>query len=206
MDEIAITINSYDQIASEYCQHTYREEIRVFERTLLDKFLEYITVKNPLILDIGCGDGRDSKYLLQKGARVFSADLSQAMLEQAQRNVPDGIHLLMDARNIQLENEFLDGIWASGMIYHFPKNEVDTVFTEFHRVLKPIGVFGFNFKIGVGEGMEDNPRSYPGTPRYFAYYTLKEIREYLTLFKVLEEFPFPMEIFSDTLVQLYLSR
>lgn len=62
------TIKSYDAIAERYCEKTMIFEIREFEQRLLDRFLAMIDAERPQVLDIGCGDGRDTAYLQEKGA------------------------------------------------------------------------------------------------------------------------------------------
>lgn len=206
-DEVRTTIESYDRIASKYCQHTLRDEFRRVEEEFLDCFLAHIAREAPLIADVGCGDGRDSGYLIGRGARVLLVDLSREMLAVAATKVPPGTHLNMDVRSLALLDGYLDGLWASGILYHLPKRELPTALAEMHRVIKPGGVFSFNFKTGEGEGMEDNPRSYPGAPRYYAYYGPEEMKGLLAgLFEVIEEEFYPVKIFGDTILQLWCRR
>jgi SAM-dependent methyltransferase len=206
-DEVRTTIQSYDRIASKYCQHTLRDEFRRVEEEFLDRFMGHIAHEAPLIADIGCGDGRDSGHLIKKGARVLLVDLSRGMLAEAARLVPDGVHLNMDVRNLALLDGYLRGLWASGVLYHLPKRELPAALAEIHRVLAPGGIFSFNFKTGEGEGMEENPRSYPGAPRYYAYYSAPEMKELLSgLFEVIEEELYPVKAFGDAILQLWCRR
>jgi len=206
-DEVRTTIESYDRIASEYCRHTLRDEFRRVEEEFLDRFLAHIAGNAPLIADVGCGDGRDSGYLIGRGARVLLADLSKAMLAVAARQVPSGTHLNMDVRHLALLDGYLDGLWASGILYHLPKRELRAALAEIHRVITPGGVFSFNFKTGEGEGMEENPRSYPGAPRYYAYYGAGEMRSLLAgLFDIIDEEYYPVKAFGDTILQLWCRK
>ncbi len=206
-EEIRITIESYDKIAADYCKHTLRNEFRRVEEEFLDRFNAHIGRVTPLIADVGCGDGRDSEYLIRKGARVLLVDLSAAMLAVAAKQVPAGVHLKMDVRSLALPDNHLDGLWASGILYHLPKRYLPGALQEIHRVLKPGGIFSFNFKTGDGEGMEENPRSYPGAPRYYAYYGAGEMKDLLSnLFEVIEEELYPMQAFGDTILQLWCGK
>jgi len=79
--------------------------------------------------------------------------------------------------------------------------------SEIHRVIAPGGVFSFNFKTGEGEGMEENPRSYPGAPRYYAYYGAAEMKNLLSgLFDVIDEEYYPVKAFGDTILQVWCRR
>ena len=206
-DEIRTTIESYDKIAAAYCAHTLRDEFRRVEEGFLDRFLGHIGAPAPLLADVGCGDGRDSDYLLNRGARVLLVDLSKEMLAVAARQVPSGVHLNMDVRQMSLLDAYLDGLWASGVLYHLPKCELGAALAEIRRVVAPGGVFAFNFKTGEGEGMEENPRSYPGAPRYYAYYDPGEMKRLISgLFEVIEEDFYPVKAFGDTILQMWCRR
>ena len=206
-DEVRTTIRSYDAIAGEYCRHTLRDEFRRVEEGFLDRFMTHIGRPGPLVADVGCGDGRDAGYLITRGARVLLVDLSRGMLAEAARQVPLGIHLNMDVRNLALLDGYLDGLWASGVLYHLPKRDLQAALAEIRRVISPGGVFSFNFKTGEGEGMEKNPRSYPGSPRYYAYYTPAEMKDLVSgRFEIIEDELYPVKAFGDTILQLWCRR
>jgi SAM-dependent methyltransferase len=206
-DPVKTTIRSYDKIAEKYCRHTLRDEFRRVEEDFLDRFLAHIGKRAPVIADIGCGDGRDAGYLIGKGATVMLVDLSTGMLAEAVKNVPAGIHLKMDLRALGIVRDCLDGLWASGVLYHLPKSELPAALIELQRVVRPGGLFSFNFKTGTSEGMEKSPRSYPGAPRYYAYYRPGEMRELLSgLFDIVEEEMYPVKAFGDELLQFWCRK
>ena len=120
------------------------------------------------------------------------------MLKEATKLYPKGDFRNMDMRVLLFEDSIFDGIWASGSIYHVPKYEAKQVIKEFRRVLKDNGVLALNFKLGEGEGMEANPKSYGGSPRYFAYYSKQEMKYILREigFDELESCLYPEEIFE----------
>ncbi len=126
-DEIAITIDTYDGIAEDYCRHTRKEakqepRVREATREYMDYFLALNSKSDPIIADIGCGDGRDSKYMIDKGYRVLSIDASIGMLRQAKGKVEDS--LMMDIRDIGLADMSVDGVWLCGALWHLPKKEL----------------------------------------------------------------------------------
>ena len=111
----------------------------------------------------------------------------------------------MDMRKLIFDDDSFDGIWSSGSIYHVRKHDVARVVQEFERVLKIDGVVALNFKLGKGEKLENNPKSYGGSPRYFAYYTEKEITGIFSRFgfRELASCVFPEEIFGDKIRQMW---
>ncbi|MFX0138668.1 MAG: hypothetical protein ACFFDN_33810, partial [Candidatus Hodarchaeota archaeon] len=54
-------------------------------------------------------------------------------------------------------------------------------------------------------GLEENPKSYPGSPRYFAYYSKEEMVKTFNKFgfEELESTNFPEEIFGDRIQQMW---
>ena len=202
------TRSTYDQIAHGYSAKIDKlisdSWVGEFERQLLDRFLETIAVSSPNVLDIGCGNGKDTSYLGEQGAAPLGIDISSGMLEAARKHVAEGILLQMDMRALGFSDELFDGVWANGCIYHVPKTDFVQVLKEILRVLKPKGVFSFTAKAGAGEKLEDSPRSYGGGPRFYAYYSIREIRGYLGRagFEVLETAEYPQRIFGERLLHI----
>jgi hypothetical protein len=55
--------------------------------------------------------------------------------------------------------------------------------------------------------MKKNPRSYPGGPRYYAYYGAGEMKGLLSgLFDVIDEEYYPVKAFGDTILQVWCRR
>ena len=52
------------------------------------KLLEPIRERRGLVLEIGCGSGLLTKYLVDAGHRVLATDASRAMIELACSNIP----------------------------------------------------------------------------------------------------------------------
>lgn len=202
------TIETYDKIASHYCKKTRQPKFLKWEETYTQTLLSYISEPTPLILDVGCGDGRHCCLIEKQGGKAVGIDLSEGMLKEAQCYYPNGDFRQMDMRNLLFDDTTFDGIWSSGSIYHVPKSEVRIVVKEFQRVLKPNGVVGINFKLGTGEGLEENPKSCSSSPRYFAYYTKQEMKDIFAVynFEELESCRYPEEIFGDTIQQMWFKK
>ncbi len=211
-DVVSITRDTYDLIATSYSDMTSglvsETWVGDYEKQLLDRFLQLIEALDPKILDVGCGNGKDTAYLMVKGATVVGIDYSSNMLQEAKRHVQDGVFHLMDMRNLGFPNNTFDGVWANGCIYHVPKVELSQVLKEVIRVLKPLGIFSFNAKAGTGEGLEDNPKSFAGGPRFYAYYTISETKECLQKagFEVVEAINYPQKILNEKIFHIWARK
>ena len=114
-----------------------------------------------LILDFGCGSGRDTKAFLDAGFRVEATDGSAELCAQA--SAYTGIPVRCELFGELDACEKYDGIWACASILHLPKTELAEVLGKIERALKPGGVLYTSFKYGEYEGMRNG--------RYFTCFT-----------------------------------
>ncbi|MFH1382289.1 MAG: class I SAM-dependent methyltransferase [Chloroflexota bacterium] len=205
MDAVRQTIQTYDKIASDYCTKTRQSQFLDWEEGYIKELLSFIIEPSPLVLDVGCGDGRHSRLIEKNGGKAIGIDLSRGMLEEAKHFYPHGDFREMDMRQLHFTDNFFDGIWASGSIYHVTKSDIKKVIKEFNRVIRRDGVVAVSFKLGHGEGSETDHKSYAGYPRYFAYYTVEEMRDLFDGFGFdqLESCNYPEAIYGDNNQQMW---
>lgn len=168
-----ITIESYDKTVDEYIDkvdrlHPHKES---------KKFLSLLK-KNSLILDLGCGPGRDAKIFADKGFKVIGVDLSNKMLEAAERRVKNTEFKLMDTMKLDFKDSLFDAIWASGIFVHIPKKEMPNAMKEPYRVLKKDGILYLSVKEGKGEILEPDNR-YGGVKKFWSFFEKGEIEDIL---------------------------
>jgi ubiquinone/menaquinone biosynthesis C-methylase UbiE len=174
-DPVEPTIKSYDEAAEEYSRFHFSES---FENRL-DNFINLLPGKG-LVLDVGCGCGRDTKYLSDRGIYTIGIDLSLGMIIQARKYVPNTRFLQMDMRKLEFEEFSFDGILAMASILHIPKVQMPDLLTEFRRVLKGNGLLYIVVMIGSGEKYVERSAAVPGMgPRFFAFYYKRELMNIL---------------------------
>jgi len=97
-------------------------------------------------LDIGCGEGHNTRLLAQRGAGVTALDISTAFIERAvetERNEPAGIrYLRASATELPFPAARFDFVTAFMSIMDV--SQADVAIREIHRVLKPAGLFQFS--------------------------------------------------------------
>lgn len=100
--------------------------------------------RHGVILDLGCGEGRNSLYLSQVGYSIIGIDLSFKATRVMKNNFFEeelkGLILGGDARALPLASESLDGILAHHLFDHLNSQSFKTAVDEAFRVLKPGGV------------------------------------------------------------------
>ncbi len=105
----------------------------------------------PDVLDAGCGTGRMSRYLTDRGCQVRGIDLSAGMIRMARRDHPDIPTDVGTITELPFEDGSFDGLFYWYSIIHLPDAAVPKVFEEARRVLRPGGQLLVAFQIGAGE-------------------------------------------------------
>lgn len=93
------------------------------------------------VLDIGCGYGRTTLPLWNRGFRVFAVDVVPRMIEEARRGHPEVEWALMSATDLGLRDASVDYAFfsANGIDCIYPLARRQQALTEIHRVLRPGG-------------------------------------------------------------------
>jgi len=66
-------------------------------------------------------------------------DFSEAQIELAKKNVPNATFLCQDMTKLSFAEKSFDGITSYYAIIHIPREEHQSLLTNFHRMLKPGG-------------------------------------------------------------------
>lgn len=144
-DNVASTLAYYNEKSDLFTGTTVDLEFSDIQ----DSFLKYLE-PGSLILDFGCGSGRDSKYFISKGFKVEASDGSDEMVRIASETA--GIPVKKMLFNELDEEEKYDGIFACASILHVPYSELADIFTRIKRAVKKNGVVYVSFKYGEFEG------------------------------------------------------
>ena len=91
-------------------------------------------------LDLGCGTGRLTRALGQRG-KTIGMDASSAMLANAQANNPSGF-VQGDTFTLPFADASFDAVAALRVVFHFAN--VDALMREVARVVEPRGVLVFD--------------------------------------------------------------
>ncbi|WP_087000051.1 class I SAM-dependent methyltransferase [Rhizobium sullae] len=160
-----MTSSFYDENAEIYASRN-----RKLPTARLDVFLSALP-SGAAILELGCGGGQDSAYMLSKGFDVTPTDGSAELAKQAENLIGRPVQV-MRFEELQSENEF-DGIWAEASLLHVPRADLPGVLACIRRALKDGGALHASFKAGTAEGHD-------GFGRYYNYLSAAWLSELLT--------------------------
>jgi len=138
----------YNKKATEYTKSTLYVDFTEIQ----EWFTSYLD-KGSLILDFGCGSGRDSLAFLKMGYKVEPMDGSPIFCSIAE-NVT---HLkIKNLRFTQLnERRKYDGVWACASLLHVPFKDLPSIFAKINLALKKSGIVYCSFKYGNFEGVRN---------------------------------------------------
>ncbi len=145
MNNTEKTIKFYNERASYFVPKWLAINPAVFQ----DEFLTYIK-PGGIILDLGCGSGRDSKVFLERGYEVIAMDGAPKMCEMASSYI--GRPVFCSTFQDYEPDRMLDGIWARAAFIHLEKTELIKIMKKLAMKLNQGGCFYTTFLYGTFTG------------------------------------------------------
>lgn len=121
---------------------------------LLDQIMKGRYSENDLVLDAGCGLGRNLHWFLNNHINCFGIDMDAMALDQVRLEypaLPSDRLLVSTVENMPFEDCYFDHIISSAVL-HFAENykQFDAMFYEMIRVLKPEGSLFIRMTSAIG--------------------------------------------------------
>jgi ubiquinone/menaquinone biosynthesis C-methylase UbiE len=141
-----------------------------------------ISTKNAKILEIGCGPGNISKYLLSKRPdfKILGIDFAPNMIALAEKNNPTATFKVLDCRQISTLNTLYDGIVCGFCLPFLSPADCVQLIADFHRLLSNNGLLYLSFVEG-DPNKSDFKAGSNGNRVYFHYHKLDTLKTLLTL-------------------------
>lgn len=116
-------------------------DVSLYHKTF-DSFLQRLPIKEAQILEVACGPGNITNYLLSQHPylKIIGTDLAPQMLEIARQKNPTAEFKLMDARAIDKVNAKYHGLISGFCFPYFSKEEVLKFIADSTKILLPNGV------------------------------------------------------------------
>lgn len=140
--------------------------------------------KNSRILDVACGPGNISRFLLNErpDLDILGIDLAPNMIEWAKRNNPTATFIVQDAQKIDQLTETFDAIIVGFLFPYFTMTQVREFIEKAHKILSKDGII----YISTMEDRYENSRfrsSSTGDQLLMHYYEASDLIEILEMYR-----------------------
>ena len=136
-DDVSVeTLATYNRYAAAFCNGTADHDVS----QNINALLEAIEGDGShVILDFGCGPGRDLCHFKSLGHEVVGLDGSSQFVKMAREN-SDCEVLHQNFLELDLPPARFDGVFANASLFHVPLSELSRVLGNLADTLKPGGV------------------------------------------------------------------
>ena len=139
MDKSKLAVALFNKFAQAY-QEKYMDQTRYYDS--LNEFCAWIRPMSARLLELACGPGNVTKYLLEQrpDLQILATDLAPNMLQLAQKSCPQANFQLLDVRQIDQLNQTFDAIICAFGLPYLNKEETIGLIAKIARQLNPYGV------------------------------------------------------------------
>ena len=125
--------------------------------------LQGLTIRSDTkILDLCCGSGQTTQFLIKYSQDVTGLDASPLSLKRAKKNVPSAQYVEAFAEEMPFPDNYFDLVHTSAAMHEMQPMQLQQILQEVYRVLKPEGIFTL-----VDFHRPTNPIFWPGIAVFF---------------------------------------
>ena len=139
MDKNSNAVAVFDKLAVLY-QSKFMD-VSLYGKTL-NLFCEFVGTKGTSILELACGPGNITKYLLDQNPeyKILGTDLAPKMIELAKENNPTAGFQVMDCRDLSVVDQKFDAIICGFCLPYLSKEETVKMIADAALVLNEKGL------------------------------------------------------------------
>jgi len=117
------------------------------------------------VLDLCCGGGQTTRFLVQQSQHVIGLDLSPKALDRARQVAPQATYVEGLAENLPFADGQFDLVHTSVALHEMTPPQLEQILREVHRVLRPGGWFA-----AIDLHWPTNPLFIPGLTLFMALF------------------------------------
>lgn len=176
MDRNKETFETWNNIAS-----LYQDKFMTMDlyNDSYDFICDAINKPKAKLLDIGCGPGNITKYLLSKRPDfdILGIDIAPKMVALAKQNNPNARFLVMDTRNINTLKDTYDGIIGGFCLPYLSPTDRKTLIYNAYTLLNKNGLLYLSFV--AGDTKTSGYKAGSGGRVFFYYHDLHQLKTQL---------------------------
>jgi cyclopropane fatty-acyl-phospholipid synthase-like methyltransferase len=206
MDKLAATISTYNN-----CAVAFQDKFMEMElyHNSYNHFCDRVKTENPRILEIACGPGNITRYLLSKRPdfNIVALDLAVNMVELAKKNNPAVDCRIMDCRDILSLDEKFDAIVCGFCMPYLSNEECSKLIADMSQLLNPGGTMYFSTMEGDDSRSGFETTSFSGENQVYVYYHQSEFLQsqlekcgFKNIELIVQEYPEPDGTFTNDLI------
>lgn len=177
-DSYKITFETYNNIAKVYADRFMDEPLY---NDTYDFFCSLLSNPDAAILEVGCGPGNITKYLLSKipTLQITATDVAPNMLDIAKTTNPRAKFMLMDCRDMDVIKNKFDAIVSGFCFPYLSKSDCEKFIHDGSELLNPKGVLYFSMIEGDYNKSGYESGSNPQHKVYVYYHQQAQMEAYL---------------------------
>lgn len=154
----------------------------------LDQYQTDLLNTKTQVLDLGCGTGNDTLYLIEKGFDVVACDYSKVVLDILKNKIPKAKTKNVDVtKKLPFPDNSFDVIIADLVLHFFNDKTTKNIMKEIRRILTEHGVLlarvnslaDTNYEDGQGKKVEDNFYFVDG--HYKRFFSTEDVQKYFSI-------------------------
>jgi len=198
-----VAAETYDQIRFKNLKGKFLDKR---EKKIIGKFLKDLP-EGSLVLDLACGTGRITEFLLSKGYKVWGVDISKEMLKVARERVGSsgklGNFYQAEAENLPFEEKIFNSATCIKLMGHIPPETRIKILQEIKRVTRGPFIVSYYLSGPMANTKRKIRKFLTGNKSHWYPISKKSLKEEIGLanLKIIEEKPL-MNYLSETLILL----
>lgn len=195
--------NVWTQLHTHYEEQDWINKPSLFAQMAIS-FFPKADASSKTILDLGAGQGQDTRYFAEHGYNVISTDISDLALELNKSKIDLNLKDKIKVQKLDLSQDFnfqdntFDIVYAHLSLHYFDKVTTLKIFNQIEKILKPGGIIALivnsdqDPEYKIGQKIEEDYLKIGSVAK--RYFNLKTIKYFVSQFE---------EILLDKLGETY---
>lgn len=126
------------------------------------------------VIEIGCGNGRDAKYILKYTKNYTGIDISKEMIKLSKKFLPSANFIIGNIEKIKIPNN-IDIVFAFASFLHLDKKSFEKILNKIYKKINKDGIIYISLK--YTKTYKEKIKEDEFGKRFFYYYSIKDIQE-----------------------------